>query len=147
MIVLDYLKGMKNNEIVIPPFHTGHLGLIPNTQVKLGVISPFSYEPSHCEIILTPYEPTNQMAVISCVMKDGIGVVKKLIDAISSLKINIITQESSSINHQSHHTINLLVDISHSEIKKDETFEWSRHKYNEFSYVFPLNDQKYLKIL
>ncbi len=147
MIVLDYLKKVKNNsEIIVPPFHTGHLGLIPGTQIRLGVIAPYSNEPSHCEIIVSPYEPTKDLAILRCTMNDSIGVVKKLIDALSYLKINIITEESSSINHQSHHTINLLLDLSRSGITDDVTYEWSKEKFKEYEYVFPINNYKYLKI-
>ncbi len=146
MIVLDYLKTLNKNEIVIPPFHTGHLGLLPNTTVRLGIMSPYLNEPSHCEIIVSPYESTKDLAILRCTMKDNVGIVKELIDALSYLKVNIITEESSSINHQSHHTINLLIDLSRSNLDHDSTYEWSKQKYFEYDYVFPVNDYKYLKI-
>jgi len=146
MIVLDYLRELKENEIIIPPFHTGHLGFIPETSVRIGLIAPYESEPSHCELIITPYDPSIDLAIIKCTMKDGVGVVKKLINALSSLKINIVSQESSSINHQSQHTINLIVDLSTYTLSRDKTYEWAKQKYKRYDYVFPISDYRFLKI-
>jgi predicted amino acid-binding ACT domain protein len=146
MIVLDYLRELNNNEIIVPPFHTGHLGFIPNTTVRIGLIAPYDSEPSHCELIITPYDPSTELAILRCTMKDGIGVVRNLVSALSSLNINIVTQESSSINHQSQHTVNLLLDLSTSKLKEDRTYEWAKEKYRAYDYVFPLSDYRYLKI-
>ncbi|MCX6213524.1 hypothetical protein [Spirosoma sp.] len=146
MIVLDYLRELDNNEIIVPPFHTGHLGFIPNTTVRIGLISPFVEEASHCEVIVTPYDPSTELAILRCTMKDGVGVVRKLVSALSSLKINIVTQESSSINHQSQHTVNLLLDLSTSNLREDKTYEWAKQKYRIYDYVFPVSDYRFLKI-
>lgn len=146
MIVLDYLRELNNNEIIVPPFHTGHLGFVPNTTVRIGLIAPYDSEPSHCELIITPYDPSTELAILRCTMKDGVGVVRKLVSALSSLKINIVTQESSSINHQSQHTVNLLLDLSTSRLKEDKTYEWAKQKYRQYDYVFPLSDYRFLKI-
>ncbi len=146
MIVLDYLKKLKNNQIIIPPFHTGHLGLLPDTQVKLGIFSPYVSDPSHCELIISPYDPTRELAILRCTMRDKIGVVKKLVDALSSLRINIISEESSAIDHQSYHTLNLLIDISRADFDGKKTHNWTINKFNRYSYVLPLNDERYVKI-
>jgi predicted amino acid-binding ACT domain protein/uncharacterized protein YlzI (FlbEa/FlbD family) len=146
MIVLDYLRELENNEIIVPPFHTGHLGFIPNTTVRVGLISTQDSELSHSELILTPYDPSTELAILRCTMKDGIGVVRKLVSALSALNINIVTQESSSINHQSQHTVNLLLDLSTSKLNHDKTYEWAKQKYRDYDYVFPLNDYRFLKI-
>lgn len=146
MIVLDYLRELENNEIIVPPFHTGHLGFIPNTTVRIGLIAPYANEPSHCELIITPYDPSTELAILRCTMKDGVGVVRKLVSALSSLNINVVTQESSSINHQSQHTINLLLDLSTSNLKEDKTYQWAKQKYRAYDYVFPLSDYRFLKI-
>src|SRR5918912_3995863 len=109
MIVLDYLKKTINNSICVPPFHTGHLGLLPNTEVSIGLMNlPTTH---HCELVITPYEPSiSDMAHVHCIMKDRPGVVQRLVDAVSLLGINIVTQESSAINQLNHHSVDLLID-------------------------------------
>lgn len=146
MIVLDYLRDLEDNEIIVPPFHTGHLGFIPNTTVRIGLIAPYDNEPSHCELIITPYDPNTELAILRCTMKDGVGVVRKLVAALSSLDINVVTQESSSINHQSQHTVNLLLDLSTANLKEEKTYQWAKQKYRAYDYVFPLSDYRFLKI-
>ncbi len=146
MLVLDYIKYLKGNSIEIPPFHTGHLGFIPGTKVNLGLMTPFSSDASHCEIVVSPFELTKELAIIRCKMKDGIGVVKKLIDALSYLKINIETEESSSINHLNHHSINLIVNISSSKMPSAPTRESVQRMYHQYRHVCPIYDYKYLKI-
>lgn len=152
MIVLDFPRklDLKDNEIIISPFHTGHLGLLPGTKVAVRTISPIGETRSHCELIITPYESTNNLAIIRCTMKDEIGVVKKLVNALSKLKINIITEESTSTNYQINHTINMLVDLSdftsEEEKKQDKRYQQVKQKYAAYDYVFPINDARFLKI-
>ena len=147
MIVLDYVKNTDDLTIVVPPFHTGHLGFIPGTEVSVGIMAPYITGPTHCEVVISPFhQDIDQMARISCTMKDDIGVVGRLVNSISSLGINIATQESSAINHLNHHTVNLLVDLSTSDMKRENTKESVIRLYSPYESLFPLHDNRYVNI-
>lgn len=145
MIVLDYLKKTGDLAITVPPFHTGHLGLIPGTEVLIGIMAPWTAGPAHCEVVVSPFSQNAQhMARISCTMKDDIGVVGKLVSAISRYGVNIASQESSSINHLNHHTINMIVDLSTSSLEEERTKESIIRLYSRFDNLVPLHDFRYV---
>lgn len=146
MLVLDYVRYLKGNSVQVPPFHTGHLGFIPGTEVQLGLMAPYK-SASHCEIVVSPFNLVNDLAIIRCTMKDGVGVVKKLVDALSYLGINIETEESSSINYLNNHSINLMVDISTSDLGDFKTTRKSViRSYQKYKHNCPVHDYRYLKI-
>ncbi len=148
MIVLDYLKKTVDNCIQIPPFHTGHLGLVPETEVSVGLMTFPGTGDQHCELLITPYEPsTEDMAYVHCIMRDRPGVVQLLIEAVSLLGINIITQESSAINSLNHHAINLIIDWSSSIFANlAESDPSQRSRYSEWQALFPFRDGRYVRL-
>src|ERR1700689_1336620 len=113
MLVLDYprplltIKG-DQHAVTIPPFHAGHLGFVPDSEVHIGLLAPYTQDGTHCEVLVTPYESGTQLGRITCTLLDQRGVVKKLVDAVSSLKVNIVLLETSSIHHSRYHQVNLL---------------------------------------
>jgi ACT domain-containing protein len=147
MIVLDYLKKTAEDSVQIPAFHTGHLGLIPDTEVNVGLIATGRND-HHGELLITPYEPAvSDMAYIHCVMNDRPGVVQLLLEAVSLLDINIITQESSAINSLNHHSINLIIDWSSSSFSNGRESNPSQQtRYSEWNSLFPYGDARYIKL-
>jgi len=146
MIVLDYLKRTHENAILVPPFHTGHLGLLPDTAVNVGlIILPSGGE--HSELFITPYEySVSEMAHVHCTMKDRPGVVQRLLNAISLLGINIELEESSAINRLNHHSVNLLVDWSSSSFPPHESTPLQRQRYSDWQSLFPLRDARCVRL-
>lgn len=99
MLVLDYLRPLlqcngDQRAITIPPFHAGHLGFVPDSEVHIGLLAPFTQDGTHCEILVTPYEAGMQLGRLTCTMLDRRGVVKQLVDAVSSLDVNIMLVET-----------------------------------------------------
>lgn len=145
MIVLDYLKKTIGDSICVPPFHTGHLGLLPNTEVSIGLMTlPETHH--HCELVITPYNPSaSDMAHVHCIMRDMPGVVQRLIDAVSLLDMNIITQESSAINQLNHHSVDLLIDWSSSRFADLGDSELAQqHRYSPYQSLFPHKSALYV---
>jgi len=100
MIVLDYLKTTKDDKLVIPPFQTGHLGLLPDTEVHACLLAPAQEQVKHAEVLISPYAPQpDSLARLSCTMRDQPGVVERLVRAITDLEVNIDSQESSGVNY------------------------------------------------
>lgn len=147
MIVLDYLKKTIDHSICVPPFHTGHLGLLPNTEVSVGLMNlPSSH--AHCELVITPYEPsTSDMAHVHCIMKDRPGVVQRLVEAVSLLDINIVTQESSAINQLNHHSVDLLIDWAYSDLSTlGDSEPAQQHRYSDYQALFPHKSARYVRL-
>lgn len=145
MIVLGSPFKTDNRLIEIPPFHTGHLGFVPGTEVSLYLISPMKEGRCNCEVIVTPLDrkPENIMQ-LTAVMIDKPGVVSRLLRAISDLSINILVEESSSINHLNHHHVNLLIDWSTSVFPNDdrEVPPSTRRRYRDYHSVFPAHSMR-----
>lgn len=84
--------------VTIPPWHTGALGFIPNTEVVVRLQKPHlssRHSPSHCEMYVHPFH-TNQgrMFRLECTLRDRPGVVYRLLSAIAALGANIVKQDS-----------------------------------------------------
>ena len=110
-MILDYLRYSEDGAIRIPPFHTGHLGFIPGTQVTVSLMRSPAQQESHCEICATPFsQDAASMFRTEATMKDQIGVVHQLLAGIARLHINVVKEESSAINYLNHHQVDLVLD-------------------------------------
>lgn len=141
MIVLGRPHLAYGSVIEVPPFHTGHLGLVPGTEANLYLISQTKEGKCNCEVIVTPLDrKVGNIMQITVVMLDQPGVVSRLLRSISDLNINILSEESSSINHLNHHYINLLVDWSSSPYRNDdhEASPSTQRRYRDFHEIFPV---------
>jgi hypothetical protein len=150
ILVLDYprsLLAVKNGRhaVTIPPFHAGHLGFVPDSEVHIGLLAPFTEDGTHCEVLVTPYESGKYLGRLTCTMLDQRGVVKKLVDAISDLKVNILLVETSSIHHARYHQINLLFDWGTSEFDPAESSSSSDQlRYQVYRTSFPIDRRCYV---
>lgn len=148
MIVLDYPKEYVSSSIIVPPFHTGHLGFLPDTEVQVCLMAPHSRGATNCEVLITPYQPnTGNMTELSCRMEDEPGVVGGIVDAVSDLGINIVSLESSAINHLNHHCLHMLLDWSTS--KYPRAFASSpnvQQHYQHYHSLFPVSTQRYVEL-
>lgn len=147
MIVLGSLERTDNLTVVVPPFHTGHLGLIPGTEVHVGLQVPYQPGPRHCEVVVTPFsQPTANMALFKCTLRDRIGVVGRLVNAVSDLDVNIVTLESTVLNHLNHHLVTMLVDFSTSNLRHAPSGDRVRQLYAHFEPCFPVQDERFVRL-
>jgi hypothetical protein len=158
MLVLGYASATDKAKpsITVPPFHTGHLGFVPGTPVRISLVAaPATAQ--HCEVIVTPFEQdARYLALVSVTMRDEPGVVARLITAVAALGINIEVQESSSINLLDHHFVSLLVDLSESSISTSAEFSSPaaipasptavRRLYRNYDSVFPVRDFRFVRL-
>src|SRR3954470_11848707 len=99
MLVLGYTEETDASAPVIqvPPFHTGHLGFVPDTPVRVGLVKE-SLDVPHREVVVTPFKKdTRELAIVTVAMRDQAGVVSRLVGAVAALGFNIEVLESSSI--------------------------------------------------
>jgi hypothetical protein len=149
MLVLDYPRATSAAEpwIAIPPFHTGHLGFVPDTPVYIGLVTP---QKQHCELVVAPFsQDWNYLASVTVTMRDRPGVVSRLATAFAALGINIETQESASVNHLDEHFVSLLVDFSSSPqlsaLPRDTPAPVQR-LYRSFESLFSLHDYRFIHL-
>jgi acetolactate synthase small subunit len=146
-IVLDYIKRLIGRNILIPPFH-GHLGFLPDTEVWVYLMSPNSTGPA-CEVLITPYElqPENIM-LLSCTLKDGPGAVNQLVGVIAGMGINIVSLETSVINHLNHHRVNMTLDWSTSEKfpRRVPSSQKVQRTFWNYSTNLPIDDQRCVEL-
>jgi hypothetical protein len=158
MLVLGHASTTDSNKpsIVVPPFHTGHLGFVPKTPVRIGVVAT-PQSGRHCEVMVTPFEQDfRDLALVSVVMRDQPGVVARLVEAVAELGINIDIQESSSINLLDHHGVSLIVDLSACSTSKREGFSSPisnsksptavRRLYRGYDSLFPVRDLRFVEL-
>src|ERR1700687_5911444 len=140
-MILDYLRRSSDNSIEIPPFHTGHLGFIPGTDVFVSLMQPFDKDESHCELCATPFSQNlGSLCRLECTMRDQVGVVHRLIRAIASLHVNVVKEESSAINYLNHHQVDLVLDWRTSPYNKEfrPTPVEVRSRYSDLQCRIPL---------
>lgn len=144
MLVLGYASttDASTPSITIPPFHTGHLGFVPGTPVRIGLVN--ESDGQHREVVVTPFKKDpRDLAVVTVAMRDRAGVVGRLVGAVAALGLNIEVLESSSIKLLYNHSVTLLVDLSGasgSASPGELTPTAARRLYQGYESVFPVGD-------
>jgi hypothetical protein len=147
-MILDYVRRSEDGSILIPPFHTGHLGFIPGTEVYVYLMSPFNVPESHCELFVTPFTPNiDTLCRLQCMMKDQPGVVNRLIEAVAALDINIVKKESSGVNYLKQHLVEMVLDWRTSQFNQflRSPAEIISH-YDQLQYRLPVMDYRYVRL-
>ncbi len=152
MFVIDYLKFAKEHSIQVPPFHSGHLGLMPRSAKQTAALLHSGNYTDGCEICVTPYErPLSSLFRLKCVLKEQSGVVYRLLRAIAAMGLNILSWESAILESKKGHGVFMLLDWGTA--KKDFRKRIPLPKYIENIFfpqlagIIPANDLRYLCLL
>lgn len=116
MLVLDTMSTIENGKLEIPFYHKGHLSLKSNTEVTVCLI-PQSHEASLGfipEMIVSPIKFASWPLIwrINAIFKEQQGIVHKLLTVVRDAELNVLTEESSSVENRDRHQIELIVDAS-----------------------------------
>jgi hypothetical protein len=116
MLVLDTVTTVENGMLQIPFYHKGHLSLKSNTEVTVCLIpqshdAPLGFMP---EMIVSPIKFASWPLIwrISAIFKEQQGVVHKLLTVVRDADLNVLTEESSSVENRDLHQVELIVDAS-----------------------------------
>lgn len=145
MLVLGYAKATNADvpTLEVTPFHTGHLGFVPDTPVRVGLVNE-SPEVPHREVVVTPFKKdTRDLALVTVAMRDRAGVVARLVSAVAALGFNIEVLESSSIKQLHNHSVTLLVQLSKplgGLSVEDETPTAIQRVYQGYDSIFPVEN-------
>lgn len=157
MLVLDFVRETSagNPTIVVPRFHTGHLGFVPDTMVHVGLLTPAGGR-AHSEVPIRPTEvlvtpilrPQADFFLLSLVMKDRPGAVMHLVRAVSDLGVHIEIQESATIEQFADHRVDLLLNLRGSDLPRDPQTIPPRigRLYNRIAGTIPFHDLRLLDI-
>lgn len=144
--------------ILVPSFHTGALGFIPGTEVTVrnGARPPrFATEGRwrHYELVATPFESNHgRMFRMECNLVDEPGVVYRLLDAIAEMGINVVKEDSCTIDggpsSGALHHVDLVLDWTDvgSLIDPVPSFPADRACYRELSNRIPIRDARYVRL-
>jgi ACT domain-containing protein len=160
MPVLDYLRYLKNDDdgshmILVPPFHTGHLGFVPGSD--LSVYESPAFPPSGSfELSFLPFhKPIGTMFQMDCLLYDQPGALNRAIEAVASLGLNIVRADSCTVNNGRHHYVEFILDWDAPEQPRRANFlkEFTRvshtddRRYEAFTGRWPVHDERYLLLL
>ncbi|MEM6783907.1 MAG: hypothetical protein AAF624_09270, partial [Bacteroidota bacterium] len=116
MLVLDKVNFIESGRIEVPFYHKGHLSLKSDTQVTVCLIPQTgeSHFGSVPEMIVSPikFNTWANSWRIEAVFREQQGVVHKLLSIIKDAELNILIEESSSVENRDLHQIELIVDAS-----------------------------------
>jgi hypothetical protein len=154
MIVIGRLQITEDGELLIPPFHTGHLGLIPgfgrlpDTEIHVSLNSAFDRSPTDCEVVFSPYpQSEGDMMQLTCTMRDEPGVVSRLVSAISDIGVNIATLQTSTINKLDHHFVNMILDWSTASRKLSTPSAPSvQQNFQDYRELLPIGEERYIRL-
>jgi hypothetical protein len=144
-MIVDFPRPTGSSVILVPPFHTGAVGLVPKTEVYASLIEG----EAGIEALIRPYlSSTDNMMRLTCTMYDQPGVVGKLVDAISALDVNIVNEVSSGINHLKHHTVSMLLDWSTSKQfwRRTPSSPGQRRHYRDYHSIFPIMVHRHIRL-
>lgn len=158
MLVLDYVRHVDSARpvLLVPPFHTGHLGFVSDTPAQVGLVADPEHA-RHCEVVVATFtQEWGLLASITVTMKDEPGVVARLLSAVAELGINIETQESSGIDRLNHHYVHLTVDLSESQtISGGDPLQPRKtptpppgvsRAYRHFASLFPIHNERFVRL-
>ena len=149
MFVIDYLAETIGKFVEVSPFHTGHIGLIPNTKATATLLQSNNHTEG-CEICITPYQQSlRQLFRLKCILKEGKGVVNRLLRAIAALEINILSLECATLESKNGHGVYMLLDwgTSHTPVQVQMPGNVSNIFFPKLSGIIPPHDLRYLVLL
>ena len=113
MLILDKPQELRARSIGIPLYHRGHLSFFPKTRVWLCLLPGPADAPRPPEVIMSPihFDSWRDLWRITASLSEKPGVVNTLLQVLRRHNINILSQESSSMERQSAHHIELIADV------------------------------------
>lgn len=151
MLVLDFVRTatQASPSILVPRFHSGHLGFVPKTNVHVGLPRPLpGQHERHTEVLVTAFDTSpGDLALISLTLRDTIGVVRSIVRAVSHLGINIEVLESSSVDHLDRHRIAMLADLSEATVQSGVTpSRRIQYEYAPYATNVPIDDARLIAL-
>ena len=114
MLIHDSIRVIDpEGKVLLPSYLRVALSLKSGTRVSLCAV-PFASDRASCELIISPvrFDVWCDLWKIDVAFRDRPGVVARFLRCLEDCMINVCTEESSSIESRSIHTLQLLTDCS-----------------------------------
>jgi len=117
MLILDTTTLLNQGTLDVPSYHKGHLSLKSGTEVTTCLLpdprrrdSPF---PSLSEVVITPiiFDSWRYLTRVSGTFHDKPGIVRKLANVLKFGDVDILYDESASVESRRFHRAEMLVDL------------------------------------
>lgn len=131
MLILDTTTLLNDGIIEIPSYHVGHLSLKSGTQVTTCLLSDkVTTAPQLYEIVVTPivFDSWQYLTRVSATFNNQPGVVRKLTHALWKAELDILYEESASVELGRYHRVELLVDARKAYEQFDESLALKQAK-------------------
>jgi hypothetical protein len=112
MLILDKPRVFDGQSVNIPLYHRGHLSLFPGAKVWLCLLPSGLGSDIFPELVISPihFDSWEHLYRIRVTLKERPGLVHDLFEVLRQRSINILAAESSSMEWQSLHSIEVIVD-------------------------------------
>jgi hypothetical protein len=114
MLIVDAVATTEGGCIEVPRYHAGHLSLRSETEVTVCLLPPASESmiPGLRELVISPinFSSWQYLTRINALFFDTPGVVRKLAHAIQKETLDIMYEESATIENGQFHRVEILVD-------------------------------------
>jgi hypothetical protein len=124
MIILDKVKSFDGQNIEIEIHHRVHLSLFHGAHFDYCFLPNYKQDKKYqfSELIISPigYSAWNDLWRITLTLKEGIGIVNKVLKIVSSYNLNILTYESNTLKDEDLHYLEIIVDATLYYFKTDK---------------------------
>lgn len=114
MLILDIPRPFDGSNIKVPLYHRGHLSLFTGATVWLCLLPGHRDQEVLPEIVVSPiaFDAWADLWRISMTMIERVGLVHDVFETLKEHKINVLVSESSSMDRQRYHSLEIIVDAS-----------------------------------
>ncbi len=113
MFLIDNVADAPGGRIHIDMYHRGHLSLRMGTEVTLSLLPPSTRKGELSgmkEIVISPieFESWEYLIRVTARFRDRPGLVRKLADAMQAMRLNIVYEESATVENFLFHRVEIL---------------------------------------
>jgi hypothetical protein len=150
MFAFDYLQKSNLNQIVVPPSHYAHVGILSRNARQHIALLQSTLSPAGCELCITPYaRPLEYLFRLKCVLRNTRGALHGFLRAIAAMDLNILSCESATFESMSEHRISMLLDWSTtpSPTRAAPPKNLREVFFPVLSAIIPRHDLRYVRLL
>lgn len=112
MFIFDTPRVFDGSTLRLPLYHRGHLSLFEGAQVAMVALPGPAEKPHFPELVLSTIstDSWDDLWEIRVAMRDRIGLVREVLQVLSEENLNILTAESTSMERDSLHIVEVICD-------------------------------------
>lgn len=136
MLILDKPRRFDGRRILIPLYHRGHLSLFPGAKIWMCLLPGASDDSAFPELVVSPirFDSWSDLWRIEIALHERPGLVNQVFTLLKEQGLNILASESSSMERQSLHVAEVIVDgVQYTDYDDGTHEDRSTGRINELS--------------